>query len=177
MADTYLNKTGLAYFWAKIKSALAGKQNTLISGTNIKTVNGSSLLGSGNLEVGATAMTDAQVEAAVDAAFPYTAVTITLTNPYHASAAGSPACTVHLTDGFSYGEQIGQIDSPTGSATIEVPTSAENIGVQFHTSGYFGGGSVSTTGGVTFVDSIDSGYLFTVSGEGTITCDGIDYDD
>lgn len=67
MADTYLNKTGLAYFWAKIKSALAGKQNTLISGTNIKTINGGSILGSGDLEVGAVAMTDAEIEAAVDA--------------------------------------------------------------------------------------------------------------
>lgn len=177
MSDNYLNRTGLAYFWNKIKSALAGKQETLVSGSNIKTINGGSILGSGNLEVGAVAMTDAQVESAVDAAFPYTAVTITLTNPYSASAAGSPACTVHLMDGSTYSEQIGQIDSPTGSATIEVPTSAENIGVRFHTSGYFGGGSVSATGGVTFVDAIDSGYLFTVSGEGTITCDGIDYDD
>lgn len=67
MSDNYLNKTGLAYFWNKIKSALAGKQETLISGSNIKTINGSSILGSGNLEVGATAMTDAEVEAAVDA--------------------------------------------------------------------------------------------------------------
>lgn len=67
MSDNYINKTGLAYFWNKIKSALAGKQETLVSGSNIKTINGSSILGSGNLEVGATAMTDAEVEAAVDA--------------------------------------------------------------------------------------------------------------
>lgn len=33
-------------------SDLAGKQDTLVSGTNIKTVNGNSLLGSGDLEVG-----------------------------------------------------------------------------------------------------------------------------
>ena len=173
----YLNDSGLSYFWSKIKSGLSSKQDTLVSGTNIKTVNGSSLLGSGNLEVGATAMTDAQVEAAVDAAFPNISVTIALTNPYHASAAESPACTVHVMNEYAYGEQIGQIDSPTGSATIEVPTSAENIGLQFHTTGYFGGGSVSATGGVTYVDALDSGYMFAVSGEGTITCDGIDYDD
>lgn len=34
-----------------LQTALDGKQATLISGTNIKTVNGSSLLGSGNIEV------------------------------------------------------------------------------------------------------------------------------
>jgi len=31
----YLNKTGLTYFWGKIKAALAGKQDTLTAGTNI----------------------------------------------------------------------------------------------------------------------------------------------
>jgi len=35
-----------------LASALAGKQNTLISGTNIKTVNGNSLLGSGDIIAG-----------------------------------------------------------------------------------------------------------------------------
>jgi hypothetical protein len=30
---------------------LAAKQNVLVSGTNIKTINGSSILGSGNLEI------------------------------------------------------------------------------------------------------------------------------
>lgn len=35
-----------------IYTALTGKQSTLVSGTNIKTVNGSSLLGSGDLVIG-----------------------------------------------------------------------------------------------------------------------------
>jgi hypothetical protein len=34
-------------------NAVAGKQATLVSGTHIKTVDGNSILGSGNLEVGA----------------------------------------------------------------------------------------------------------------------------
>ncbi|PIF30756.1 lysophospholipase L1-like esterase [Flavobacterium sp. 9] len=34
--------------------ALSGKQTTLVSGTNIKTINGTSLLGSGNLSVGSS---------------------------------------------------------------------------------------------------------------------------
>ena len=49
----YLNDTGLSEIWANIKnyvySQLLGKQDTLISGTNIKTVNNQSLLGSGNV--------------------------------------------------------------------------------------------------------------------------------
>lgn len=34
-----------------LTTALAGKQDTLVSGTSIKTVNGNSLLGSGNLSI------------------------------------------------------------------------------------------------------------------------------
>ncbi len=35
-----------------VSSALDGKQDTLVSGTNIKTVNGETLIGSGNIAVG-----------------------------------------------------------------------------------------------------------------------------
>ena len=49
----YINKFGLAEIWANIKNyvtaQLLGKQDTLVSGTNIKTVNNQSLLGSGNV--------------------------------------------------------------------------------------------------------------------------------
>ena len=49
----YVDKLGLAEIWLNIKnyvySQLLGKQDTLVSGTNIKTVNNQSLLGSGNI--------------------------------------------------------------------------------------------------------------------------------
>jgi hypothetical protein len=44
----YLDDKGLEYFWGLIKRL---KQDTLTSGTNIKTVNGNSILGSGDLSV------------------------------------------------------------------------------------------------------------------------------
>lgn len=51
----YADSTGLTEFWAKVKShvtsAISGKQDTLVSGTNIKTVNNESLLGSGNISI------------------------------------------------------------------------------------------------------------------------------
>lgn len=47
----YLDKNGLTYFWSKIKAKLSDKQDTLVSGTNIKTVNNTSLLGSGNISI------------------------------------------------------------------------------------------------------------------------------
>lgn len=51
----YADSTGLTEFWAKVKShvtsAISGKQDTLVSGTNIKTVNNNSLLGSGDISI------------------------------------------------------------------------------------------------------------------------------
>ena len=49
----YLNDNGLSEAWTNTKNyisaQLLGKQETLVSGTNIKTVNNQSLLGSGNV--------------------------------------------------------------------------------------------------------------------------------
>lgn len=54
----YLDKTGLAYLWGKItdhvSSAVSSKQDTLVSVTNIKTINSQSLLGSGNISIDLT---------------------------------------------------------------------------------------------------------------------------
>lgn len=47
----YLDNIGLANLIGKIKTALGLKQDTLVSGTNIKTVNNQSLLGSGNIAI------------------------------------------------------------------------------------------------------------------------------
>ena len=44
-----------------VETAVADKQNTLVSGTNIKTVNGNSLLGSGNIEIVGSGTIDAQM--------------------------------------------------------------------------------------------------------------------
>lgn len=50
----YLDNTGLAYFKGKLDTELATKQDSLVSGTNIKTINNESLLGSGDLSVATT---------------------------------------------------------------------------------------------------------------------------
>lgn len=49
--DAGIGKANTAVQPADLNSALAGKQNTLISGTNIKTINDQSLLGSGNITI------------------------------------------------------------------------------------------------------------------------------
>ena len=53
-AATWGGITGTLSSQTDLNSALAAKQDTLVSATNIKTVNGSTLLGSGNLVVGGT---------------------------------------------------------------------------------------------------------------------------
>ena len=51
MADQFLDKNGLKTLWSKIKSLVSEKQDKLISGTNIKTINNQSILGSGNITI------------------------------------------------------------------------------------------------------------------------------
>lgn len=48
----YLDKDGLTYYDGKIKAVVNKKQDKLVSGQNIKTVNGQSILGSGDVTVG-----------------------------------------------------------------------------------------------------------------------------
>ena len=48
----YADSTGLTEFWAKVKTIVNEKQDTLVSGTNIKTVNNETILGSGNITIG-----------------------------------------------------------------------------------------------------------------------------
>lgn len=51
-APAFANITGQPTDNTNLATALNGKQDTLVSGTNIKTVNNTSLLGSGNISVG-----------------------------------------------------------------------------------------------------------------------------
>ena len=57
----FLDETGLSTLVTNIKTALGKKQDTLTSGTNIKTVNSQSLLGSGDVTVGDVTAADNNV--------------------------------------------------------------------------------------------------------------------
>lgn len=50
MAD-YLRESGVKWLWEKIKTLLSAKQDKLVSGSNIKTINGASILGSGDVSI------------------------------------------------------------------------------------------------------------------------------
>jgi len=47
----YLNLDGVAHLWSKIKALVDAKQDALVSGMSIKTVNGETLLGSGDIAI------------------------------------------------------------------------------------------------------------------------------
>lgn len=51
MAIKYLDDTGTSELVTKVKNLVATKQDTLVSGTTIKTINNTSLLGSGNISI------------------------------------------------------------------------------------------------------------------------------
>ena len=80
----YLDNTGLAYFKDKLDTELATKQDSLVSGTNIKTVNNQSLLGSGNINITSggtwgsitgTLSNQADLQSVLDSKMPITDIT------------------------------------------------------------------------------------------------------
>lgn len=58
ITTTYATKTELSDTESNLASHLDDKQDTLVSGTNIKTINGNSLLGSGNIAISTSGTVD-----------------------------------------------------------------------------------------------------------------------
>lgn len=107
-------------------------------------------------------------------------VTVSLTNPSHPSAFIS--CHIYealSNDLYDWGNEIGSVSSPTGSTEITVPASVYGICVNFSGSSMYTEISNCTcTGGVSVEETDYAGtFLFSVSGNGTITIDGVEYAD
>jgi len=60
--ETKLNKSDFETYSTATETALNGKQETLVSGTNIKTVVNKTLLGNGNVEINITELSDIDVD-------------------------------------------------------------------------------------------------------------------
>ena len=191
------------------------RQATLVSGTNIKTVNGRSLVGSGNISIaelpsvssahngmvlmvanGAWVVqplpvaTDSQYGVVMVDGTTITAnggvistaggstaseVTVTLTNPRNASefrrvvVSESDTQTGAATD-------LGTITSPTGSGTYTVEKPYLQVAPFGVGSPWIDESSCTCTGGVAFDSSFDGTGIFLVTGDGTVTISGLDYD-
>lgn len=83
MAKKYLDDTGMSYFWGKLKTYF---QPTLVSGTNIKTINNESVLGSGNIQVSSS--TETASYSGITAYRSGNVVTLVVSASVTASAAG-----------------------------------------------------------------------------------------
>lgn len=104
-------------------------------------------------------------------------VTVSLTNPVNSSAFSR--CSIYealSNDPHDTGTHIANINSPTGTATINVSSSIYGIAVVFEGLSV-DGGSASGTGGVSYsTGDIYDAFVFQVTGDGTATIDGVDYD-
>lgn len=104
-------------------------------------------------------------------------VTISLTNPVNASYFNN--CTIYKalsSDNFDNLDKIGEIESASGSTVVTI---SDFFGLNVYLDGMsVGNPTISCTGGVSYIGN-DFNYgtwLFQVTGDGTITLDGIDYD-
>ena len=105
-------------------------------------------------------------------------VTVSLTNPV--SSGYFSSCTIYewLTGGAK-GNQIGSISSASGSTTVSVDPSAYGLWIDLR-GGYVYPGEATMTGGVSDYFWSDGSYAYitvSVSGDGTLTVDGIDWND
>ena len=120
-----------------ITQAVSGKQDTLISGTNIKTINNESLLGSGNITIqggGATYTAGTGIDITNDVistTLPittgtglYSVVVATTDNQYKPTASGS----------YSYAE--GKSTSATGNTAHAEGNTTKAYGAYSHAEGY-----------------------------------------
>lgn len=79
MCEAFLEWSGVTYLLEKIKALFAKKQDILVSGENIKTINGTSILGNGNITVsgGDADLSDVAAEAeAYSSSTPTASVTV-----------------------------------------------------------------------------------------------------
>lgn len=107
-------------------------------------------------------------------------VTVSLTNPVNASEFKECAIVEQITSAnMDTGSFLGSVPSASGNETVTVSASIYGINVApSGTSISVPTSGISCTGGVTYAGSdYMGGYKFAVTGNGTVTFDGIDYDD
>lgn len=108
-------------------------------------------------------------------------VTVSLTNPVNASDFGY--CKIYeATSGTPYSSlvQIGEITSATGSTSVSVSTDLYGIAIELYSDYVYGDASmISCTGGASYTTgNTSSQYVVAVTGDGTVTLNGINwYDD
>ena len=182
----YLDNTGLSYLWSKIKPLINAKQDALVSGTNIKTINNTSVLGNGNINI-------------IDAIYPVGSIYMSVASTSPATLFGGTW--VQIEDTFLLAAGTNHTAGDTGGeethtlTTQEMPThnhtftgTAHSHGLNNHThtydksatstgasSGSTGGPSTNVTGSTTLtIDQIPP-HNHTVKGWADVTDGSGDY--
>lgn len=189
-------KTDLA---SDVQASL-GKADTALQADSLKTINGESLVGSGDITISGSslpAVTSAdtgKVLMVVNGAWaadslpvyngeiytPTYTVTVSLTNPINANYFRS--CYIYTipdeSDPGTYGEQIGSISSPSGSAEVSV-SEVYGIAVQLNPMAVLSipTEAVTCTGGVSKISISNDTVRLMVTGDGTVVIDRVNWDD
>jgi len=131
---------------------------------------------------GSVSMTEEEVDAAVEAAWPATisTITVSLTNPV--SGNYFSRCDIcYYENDEAVSPEIGTIESPSGSATVMFDNSQHQylaVVVTGRWGASYDSSDITCTGGVLYYSSTTMNEsLFTVTDSGTITINGIDYGD
>lgn len=113
---------------------------------------------------------------------PYYTVTVSLANPSGTAHFGQVLIYEASSDDpyQLFDTLLGTITTPTGSATVTVPFSAYGILCRFSGSWIGYGPQYATnsyTGGVSYGNGDSDVLVFSVTGDGTVTIDGVDWEE
>lgn len=137
MSKKYLDATGVTHLWQKIADYAQAK---LVSGTNIKTVNGNSLLGSGNITIGGGGSSEERVNLELD--FSTGDITITDTTYTTEQAIYNAAAAAWTAENDLYLV----VDIPLGYQTVQMQLSDKQIktdGTYYYFESAFGPTNIS----------------------------------
>lgn len=129
----------------------------------------------------AEALTDAEIEEAVDDAFASIDKTVSVSLVDPISPSYFESCTLYELlsyEGYvpALGNQVGSIDSPTGSTEIVLAGNIYGLFVACE-GGVMSAGTSSCTGDIVALSDQSSTYAYEVDGDGTITISDIDWND
>lgn len=157
-----------ANFASTVTTSLAGKQATLVSGTNIKTINSTSLLGSGNIAIAASpAGSSGQVQFNDAGAFGGATAVVYATTVTHVTITSQGATLVPLCVKGAASQSGNLLESRNSSNTIGARvTAACNFSNAVGGSGseQFGDGATAGTFGTALGNAATTGYSSLAAG-------------
>ena len=179
-AQYHNNARGDARYYkkAEVDTALGTKQAALVSGTNIKTINSTSILGSGNIVIGATGLAFYNVQDTILTSGTYT---VPVTGKYRITAIGAGGAggarntSVNMypaaTGGGAGGTCIHEVNL-TADQVLTISIGAGGVRGTNNTNGGDGGNTTVTGTGISLAANGGGGGKYNTSGSSTVTLAG-----